>query len=122
MTPFDWADYLAVADELAARTDDPAAMRTAIGRAYYAVFGTARRYLIAKGATIPQVGTAHAVVWHTLHATGGRTERRIANFGRQLLLRRRYADYDERFPNLRTEAGKAVTWAYRALTDLATLP
>ena len=51
MTPFDWADYLAVADELAARTDDPAAMRTAIGRAYYAVvrLGTERLNAVTDG-------------------------------------------------------------------------
>ncbi len=38
--PFDWNNYLTLAEELAARTDD-AAKRTAISRAYYCVFNLA---------------------------------------------------------------------------------
>ena len=41
MSPFDWSEFLTVAEELARRTDDEVALRTAIGRAYYATFGVA---------------------------------------------------------------------------------
>src|SRR2546426_2609198 len=38
--PFDWNNYLALAEELATRVDD-ASKRTAISRAYYCVFNLA---------------------------------------------------------------------------------
>jgi hypothetical protein len=38
--PFDWNDFLTLAEELAAR-DDQASKRTAISRAYYSVFHAA---------------------------------------------------------------------------------
>ncbi len=118
---FDWSDFLDVAEELANRTGDEAALRTAIGRAYYAAFGTARDRLIRSGVRIPQAGAAHAVVWDRFHASPNRAERRIANLGRQLRKRRSWADYDASYPNVASEARKAVRWARQVLTDLAAL-
>jgi hypothetical protein len=121
VSPFDWSDFLVVANELARRTGDEAATRTAIGRAYYAAFGVARRHLIRAGVAVPQAGPAHRLVWATFHATPGRVHRRIANRGRQLLLRRRRADYDDHYPEASADALQAVTWARRLLDDLASL-
>lgn len=119
---FDWADYLTLADELASRTGDEAAERTAVNRAYYAAFGVARRHLIRSGVAIPRIGAAHTHVWTSFHDTPDLTQRRIANLGRRLLRRRRRADYDDPYPALSADAPLAVAWARRVLTDLAALP
>ena len=122
MSPSDWSDFLVVANDLAARTRDEAAARTAISRAYYAAFGAARRHLIRSGVSIPQAGPAHPLVWSAFQATPGRVHRRIANRGRQLLMRRRRADYEDLYPGVWADARQAVIWARRLLDDLASLP
>ncbi len=40
--PFDWFEYLTLAEELALRMKEEAAVRSAISRAYYAGFNLAR--------------------------------------------------------------------------------
>ena len=46
---FDWADYLTLAQELATRRSDEAALRPAVSRAYYAAFCQARNVLRREG-------------------------------------------------------------------------
>ena len=46
---FDPADFLRVANELASEGHDEAFLRTAVGRAYYAVFLQAREFLGLRG-------------------------------------------------------------------------
>ena len=118
---FDWSDFLDVAEELAQRTGDEAALRTAIGRAYYAALGMARDHLARSGIRIPQAA-AHTIVWDRFRASPDRAERRIANLGQQLRKRRRRADYDASYPDIASDARKVVRWARRLLTDLAALP
>ena len=119
---FDWSEFLDVAEELAQRTGDEAALRTAIGRAYYAAFGLARDHLVRSGVRIPQAGAAHPIVWRRFHASPDRAQRRIANLGGQLRKRRGWADYDASYSNAASDALKVVTWARQVLADLATLP
>lgn len=121
MSPFDWTEFLVVADDLASRGADEATARTAIGRAYYAAFGSARRHLGQAGVTIPQTGAAHPLVWETFHRSPDRVRRRIANRGRQLLRRRRQADYDDHYPMTTTEVERSVGWARKLLHDLRSL-
>jgi len=44
---YDWSEYLALAKELSQKGSDAAA-RSAISRAYYAAYNTARRHRAAK--------------------------------------------------------------------------
>ena len=115
-------DYLDLADELVKRTGDEAAERSAVSRAYYAAFGTAREYLIQSGASIPKSGPAHAIVWTRLHAMPDPVHRRIADLGRLLRRQRGRADYDDSYPGVSVDAQNAVAMARRLLTDLAGLP
>ena len=48
---FEWSKYLELAEELV-QLDDEAALRSAVSRAYYAVYGKARGHLQNKGITI----------------------------------------------------------------------
>ena len=117
-----WADYLDLADELVKRTGDEAPERSAVSRAYYAAFGSAREYLIRRGASIPKAGPAHAIVWTPFHTTPDPVRRRIANLGRLLRKQRSRADYDDSYPGLSVDAQNAVAMARRLLSDLAGLP
>lgn len=119
---FDCSDYLDVANELAQRSGDEAALRTAIGRAYYATFGTARDSLVRSGARIPNAGPAHSIVWVHFHATPDRVHRRITHLGRRLRKRRGLADYDSTYAQASVDARKAVAWARQLLADLARIP
>lgn len=119
---FAWADFLDLADDLATRTGDEAAERSAISRAYYAVFGSARDHLSRSGVGLPQAGAAHAIVWTRFHAGPASVHRRIGTVGRRLLRRRRRADYDIAYPRLTREARESVELARRLLADLASLP
>jgi len=42
---FDWAEYRRLANELKTRTDDEAALRSAISRLYYSAFHPAKTHL-----------------------------------------------------------------------------
>jgi uncharacterized protein (UPF0332 family) len=61
-----WDDFLELADELLERTDDEAAARTAISRAYYAAFHAGRAYLIQVNIRADAGGQAHSQVRQTL--------------------------------------------------------
>ena len=99
---FDWSAYLLVAErlrdqEVSDRQEQEALWRTAIGRSYFAAFGTARAHLsdFLNDARIPEQG-AHAYVRNRLK--GLRRERSeygaAATYLHRLDRRRRTADYD----------------------------
>ena len=64
---FDWSQYFVLAQELAGQPSQPpgeeARLRSAVGRAYYAAFCTARNHLRDKeGHSIPSSARAHECV------------------------------------------------------------
>lgn len=118
---FTWFDYFELAAELAARTGDEAAERTAISRAYYAVFCTARRLLRARGERLPGGGRDHVAVWDRFHAIPDPVHRRIADRGRRLRRRRGRADYEDVYAELVRDARSSIRLARLVLTDLEAL-
>jgi uncharacterized protein (UPF0332 family) len=95
---FDWASYLALAQTLA-KSSDEASRRSAVSRAYYAVFNKARRMLEVEGTVIPDTGRAHDDVWRTLEGAG-KGRRRLGIDGKRLRELRRKADYVAEVPAL----------------------
>ena len=65
MSAFDWEANLRLAQELQKREDE-AALRCAIGRAYYAVFGKARNRWISENGPIPLDVNVHQFVWNAI--------------------------------------------------------
>lgn len=118
---FDWSDFMSTAEELAQRDGDQAASRTAIGRCYYAAFGTARRQLLESGTPLPPGGLAHRAVWDRLHLSPDSVAKRAADRGRRLLGRRNQADYDNVATVSGIDARDAVLLAQGILQDLARL-
>ena len=109
MPDFDWEEFLDLAEELVQRRGDPAAERTAISRAYYAVFHKASAYLIRQGERLTFTGEDHALVWRWFRMRGDRLSRAIGHNGRRLIDARRRADYDPaEYRSLSAEAATAV--------------
>ncbi len=103
--PFDWKQYLSFADELSKRSEE-AALRSAVSRAYYAAFCTARNHLRAKGEQIPDSEQTHKVVWESFQRRR-KTYAAVYQNGVRLRSRRRQADYEDEIKdlsNLVTEA------------------
>jgi uncharacterized protein (UPF0332 family) len=118
---FDWAEYLTLAEELAMRHDDEAALRSAVSRAYYAAFCQARNRLRQEGVDIPKTGAAHRVVWSTYRGATEALRRQIGNAGDRLRRSRNKADYDDEVPRLATVVEDALAKAKRLVESLENL-
>ena len=90
-------DFLWLARVLVARNEE-AAWRTAVSRAYYAAFHTARVLLAGCGFDVPRSDQAHAYLWLRLD-NSGHEELRTAGDALQLLRQNRnWAGYDMHRP------------------------
>ena len=96
MTPFDWGDFLDLADRLAADVDDEAAQRTVINRAYYAAYHTAAVVVRTKG--MLTVGHTHRTVWAALFGDPDPDRNEAGRRGDDLRRLRTIADYRRPFP------------------------
>jgi len=115
--PFDWTQYLILAKDLSTRSEEEAALRSAISRAYYAAFNQARAYCATKEIEISKASDSHQVVWRVFDA--GRTLRGIHVNGIRLMRRRVQADYDPEFEELAANVGTAVHECELVLNYLA---
>jgi len=113
---FDGRDFLTLAEELATRTADESAMRTAVSRAYYAAF------LVARGAMRPgDVGVKHKQLWGSLRDAPERERRVIAETGNRLYRQREEADYGREVANLSREVALALARSREVVNTLDNL-
>jgi uncharacterized protein (UPF0332 family) len=91
-TPFDPKGFLDLADSLVSPSSpNEAELRSAISRAYYALFLKARRNLVLSNRmTLSATGADHRTVINVLKAAGGKQGHVLD----KLLKQRRRADYD----------------------------
>jgi uncharacterized protein (UPF0332 family) len=109
VTAFEWEALLRLAERmLEAAPDDESTQRTAINRAYYALFNVAKGPLLAEGVAIPSMGVAHEIVWQAYHAAGRGPRRKIAQIGFRLLRLRGRADYESEYPDAASDSVFAV--------------
>jgi uncharacterized protein (UPF0332 family) len=122
--PFDWINFLRLAEELATRTDE-ASKRTAISRAYYFVFHLA--FSRAESTAGPfQVGeSSHRWCWDKYQSTYVKTRDKMCNqlwlAGDRIRRRRIKADYKEEIPRLQDEVTWTLEEAQQFLVNLAAL-
>lgn len=121
---FDWGEYLRLAKDLAKKTGE-AELRSAISRAYYSVFITARNLLIARNIPLTYSGKDHKLVPETLKARGEMSRNikatEVGTNLERLLSDRNIADYENNFPNLNEQAIldiKIAERTYKLLLEL----
>lgn len=98
LNEFDWNDYLTLAEELKDRRESEAALRSAISRAYYAVFCQVRDALKQEGIQLPE-RDIHYFVWNQ-YKNRGRSFKGIYINGDGLRANRNTADYESQAGNL----------------------
>jgi uncharacterized protein (UPF0332 family) len=94
---FDWKTYLDVSEALIKnRTTgfEEAYLRSAISRAYYAVFGIARSYLKSEGTTISAIDT-HKFLRNEFKNSPDNIKKKIGNNLERLWRDRKEADYND---------------------------
>jgi uncharacterized protein (UPF0332 family) len=117
---FDWTQYLGLAQELAQRSDE-AALRTAISRAYYAVFCLSRDRLEQEGVVFLPDTNIHSLVWEEYRQSNDSIRYYIGIDGKGLRNARNIADYEAEFVDLSARTRRALQKAESILNALARL-
>ena len=90
--PFDWKNFLSLAEVLAANNDD-ASKRTAISRAYYCVFNLAFARAEMTAGRKPKGERYHQWCWDQYRRTPDLACKQLAATGQRMKDRRVAADY-----------------------------
>lgn len=90
--PFDWNNFLTLAQELV-QDNVVESQRTAINRAYYAIFNPAVERAIRRCGQ--PTGTKHAWCWERYSRTNDPLSRRLGAEGERLKKLRHKVDYDK---------------------------
>ncbi len=98
---FDWQDFYILASGLSEFPAD-SARRSAISRAYYAVFHKAQKvYKHHNPVSIPSLGNeSHYIVWKWFTDHTSRNYKKVGTAGERLKKSRVQADYHDSFPGL----------------------
>lgn len=121
----DWSEYIVLARKLAGYEFE-AADRSAISRAYYGAFNSARRWLEVQVGPIAD-HRAHAHVWHTFTDAEPATLdtrddwEKVGELGIALRKLRNLADYTDSVPEFEQRAVRAVVDAEQILRLLPEL-
>jgi hypothetical protein len=118
--PFDWPDYLTLADELAVRPEEYC-LRTAISRAYYYAYHLARQRILDNDFIIVPGGDSHKQVWEKFRDSPEHECRKLYLLAEKLKDKRQRADYDKDFPRIAGEFPTILNMTRRFAEDLARL-
>jgi hypothetical protein len=124
---FDWRDFHTLATELCNRPDE-ASKRSAISRAYYSVYCTARAWIERKlGVLVVEEArylkkSAHEYVWDSVEELEGGRYADLAQDGKGLLRSRGRADYTPVIDKLQILAATEVVRAGDMLNALDSMP
>lgn len=120
--PFDWNEYLTLADELAGMPEE-AAKRTAISRAYYCVYNLAFARAKLNAGPPPGEYGFHQWCWERYSETPDPSCRQLGIDGDRMKAKRVRADYNPAdFPRLDDEVRRMLEDSRRFLAALAALP
>jgi uncharacterized protein (UPF0332 family) len=100
--PFDWSQYLRLAEELAKRPEE-SAQRSALSRAYYYVYHLALQRARANGFTRLDGESTHKQLWRNFNDSPEPDCRKLAELAGRLKQKRERADYDDQYMRLAEE-------------------
>jgi len=119
--PFDWKEFLSLAERLA-RNADEASKRAAISRAYYSVFNLAFARAELVGCHYPGGEGYHQWCWRKYSETPDFDCKRLGVEGDRMKRLRLKVDYEAvDIPRLDERISRILADAQRFLTALATL-
>lgn len=121
LDPFDWHEYLALAENLANNTNSEAALRSAISRAYYACYGRAHSFAESRGGTLTHTGKDHQLVWAWFGNQQDKPSDAVSQNGKRLKGWRKKADYDPVYPGVSVDAERALLVARELLENLESM-
>jgi hypothetical protein len=118
--PFDWPDFLTLAEELAMRPEEHC-LRTAISRVYYYAYHLARQRVVDNEFVITKFEDSHKQVWEKFGGSPDFQCRKLYDLAQILKDKRRQADYEANFPRIASEFPGIVNTAKKFATDLNAL-
>jgi uncharacterized protein (UPF0332 family) len=121
LQPFDWSEYLKLAEELAKRTEN-SALRTAMSRAYYYVYHLALDRALANGFQVKRSEGTHIQVWKTFSGSPEPACRKLAEIAGRLKEKRERADYSNYYKRLSDDVPDVLQDAKDFAAKLAVLP
>jgi uncharacterized protein (UPF0332 family) len=117
VTLFDFRAFLDVAEDLSSRNEDEY-RRSAVSRAYYAIFGASWRALPTSLQMHMGQGRVHSATWNHYAASSTLASRQIAGIGFRLKRMRDRADYDASVAFAANRVRDALDEAHQALNLL----
>src|ERR1700692_3570009 len=121
---FDWAELLDV-EEILSRADlgvsREACLRSAVGRSYYAAFGSARHHAREQRVHTRQSAAEHGEIAVIFAQQYGEAGMEIARLLSRLRANRNIADYEDHCEDTDKLTSESLVYARRVLTLLATL-
>jgi len=120
-TPFNWSEYLSLAEELGNRATDEAALRTAISRAYYYVFHLALQRAERNGFTTSRGESSHIKLWTLFTMSPEPSCLSLGQIAMRLKEKRERADYNSHFARIEEEIPPTLADARRFEALLSTL-
>jgi uncharacterized protein (UPF0332 family) len=115
--PFDWPDFLTLADDLSKRQEE-SCLRTAISRAYYFIYHLARQRIIDNQFMIVRQGDTHKQVWEKFEWDPDPRCQRLHSLAKKLHDKRKQADYDIPYPKIEGEFPALIELAQRFADEL----
>jgi uncharacterized protein (UPF0332 family) len=119
--PFEWAEYLTLADELSKRTEE-SCRRSAMGRAYYYVYHLALARSIANGLVVRSGEGTHTQLWRIFSQSPDPSTRKLGELAKRLKEKRERADYNAYYSRLEEEIPEMLADAKAFATALSALP
>ena len=119
--PFDWSEYLRLADELGAREDE-ASLRSALRRAYYYVYHLALKRAQENDFQALSGEGTHAQLWRVFSTNPEPACRKLAEIAVRLKEKRERADYNSFYVRLQEEIPDVLADAREFAARLGSLP
>jgi uncharacterized protein (UPF0332 family) len=119
---FSWSAYLELATELSQRKESEAALRSAVSRAYYAVFHLAQLKLRLRSVSLDDTLGPHERVWKPFIIHADEKCKAIGVMGDRLKRGRKSADYENPVRNVPAFTTQAMGWSKIVFEKLQSLP